>query len=42
MGCVFSIKIIQPEEKVVPENNEDEDSYTIDSPDIEYKKEEHG
>ena len=46
MGCVFSIKIIHPEEiqsekneeKNILEDQSDEDSYNVDSPDIDYKK----
>lgn len=45
MGCAFSIKIIQPEEKeaissgkVIPLDDESVDSYMIDSPIFNYKK----
>ena len=50
MGCAFNIKIVHPEENVpintlmnpVKPDQEDEssvDTYVIDSPDFEYKKE---
>lgn len=51
MGCVFSIKIIHPEEMQKEEKNEqknilesesDEESYNIVSPDIDYKKDPNG
>ena len=51
MGCVFSIKIIHPEEIQKKEKNEqknilesesDEESYNIASPDIDYKKDPNG